>query len=69
MHAMRFSCVSGSTNCRFARDKMRGSADIAHDDSFVGKILKRDRRPRKSAVRPIRRLRAGLAAPAHRVEV
>ncbi|RQT11791.1 hypothetical protein DF051_24505 [Burkholderia contaminans] len=58
MRAMRFSCVSGSTNCRFAREKMRLSPDTAHDESFVRKILKRDWCARKSAVRPIRWLRA-----------
>ncbi|KAB1591593.1 hypothetical protein C5O75_013875 [Burkholderia cepacia] len=61
MRTMRFSCVSGSTNCRFAREKMRGSADAAHDDSFVRKILKRDWPARKSTVRPVRRHRADFA--------
>ncbi|PRG15672.1 hypothetical protein C6Q17_04535 [Burkholderia contaminans] len=60
MRAMRFSCVSGSTNCRFAREKMRLSADTTHDDSFVRKILKRDWHARKSAVRPIRSRRANF---------
>ncbi|MCR5894534.1 hypothetical protein DPV74_18545 [Burkholderia sp. HAN2018] len=61
MRTMRFSCVSGSTNCRFTREKMRGSADAAHDDSFVRKILKRDWPARKSTVRPVRRHRADFA--------
>ncbi|KVL10530.1 hypothetical protein WS95_28390 [Burkholderia sp. MSMB1826] len=56
MRAMRFSRVSGAMNCRFAREKVHGVIDTAHDDSFVGKILKRDRNARKSAVRPIPRI-------------
>ncbi|RQV09979.1 hypothetical protein DF047_10300 [Burkholderia cenocepacia] len=56
MRTMRFSCVSGAMNCRFSREKVHGAIDTAHDDSFVGKILKRDRQARKSAVRPIRRV-------------
>ncbi|OXJ06373.1 hypothetical protein CFB48_00485 [Burkholderia sp. AU33647] len=66
MRTMRFSRVSGSTNCRFAREKMRRPADTAHDDSFVRKILKRDWQARKSAVRPIRWHRAdfpGVGTP------
>ncbi|RXV72360.1 hypothetical protein D1006_08405 [Burkholderia stabilis] len=69
MRTMRFSCVSGSMNCRFAREKVRRAADTAHDDSFVGKILKRDRNAWKSAVRPIRRFRAGFSPPACGAEV
>ncbi|MPV59807.1 hypothetical protein CFB46_04670 [Burkholderia sp. HI2761] len=62
MRAMRFSRVSGAMNCRFSREKVHGAIDTAHDDSFVRKILKRDRYARKSAVRPIRRvLRRGRA--------
>ncbi|ARF83431.1 hypothetical protein BURCENBC7_AP8025 [Burkholderia cenocepacia BC7] len=53
MRAMRFSRVSGAMNCRFSREKVHGATDTAHDDSFVRKILKRDRNARKSAVRPI----------------
>ncbi|OXJ41019.1 hypothetical protein CFB82_00605 [Burkholderia sp. HI2714] len=69
MRTMRFSCISGSTNCRFARGKMRLSADTAHDDSFVRKILKRDWDARKSAVRPIRWLRGDFRASARCTEV
>ncbi|AQQ29477.1 hypothetical protein A8E97_12920 [Burkholderia cenocepacia] len=62
MRTMRFSCVSGAMNCRFSREKVHGAIDTAHDDSFVGKILKRDRNAGKSAIRPIRRvLRRGKA--------
>ncbi|AXF19170.1 hypothetical protein CUJ89_00630 [Burkholderia pyrrocinia] len=61
MRAMRFSCVSGSTNCRFTREKVRRAADTAYDDSFVRKILKRDWNVRKSAFWPIRRFRAASA--------
>jgi len=41
-------------NCRFSRENVHGAIDTAHDDSFVRKILKRDRNARKSAIRPIR---------------
>ncbi|AWU98706.1 hypothetical protein DM992_03365 [Burkholderia sp. JP2-270] len=54
MHTTRFSRVSGAMNCRFTREKTHRAADTAHDDSFVRKILKRDRDVRKSTVRPIR---------------
>ncbi|NTZ85481.1 hypothetical protein FCJ61_21365 [Burkholderia metallica] len=56
MRTMRFSRVSGAMNCRFSREKVHGVIDTAHDDSFVRKILKRDRSARKSADRPIRRV-------------
>ncbi|OXI75224.1 hypothetical protein CFB81_00485 [Burkholderia sp. AU28863] len=56
MRAMRFSRVSGAMNCRFSREKVHGATDTAHDDSFVRKILKRDRNAWKSAIRPIRRV-------------
>ncbi|NTZ08081.1 hypothetical protein FCJ60_20560 [Burkholderia metallica] len=56
MRTMRFLRVSGAMNCRFSREKVHGAIDTVHDDSFVGKILKRDRNARKSAIRPIRRV-------------
>ncbi|OXI36101.1 hypothetical protein CFB89_00470 [Burkholderia sp. AU16741] len=56
MRAMRFSRVSGAMNCRFSRANGHGPTDTAHVDSFVRKILKRDRYAWKSAVRPIRRV-------------
>jgi len=49
-------------NCRFSREKVHGAIDTAHDDSFVGKILKRDRNAGKSAIRPIRRVLRGWKA-------
>ncbi|KWZ35987.1 hypothetical protein WS64_10820 [Burkholderia anthina] len=63
MRAMRFSRVSGATNCRFSRGKVHGTIDTAHDDSFVRKILKRDRDAWKSAIRPIWRVARRAWAP------
>ncbi|TDA48438.1 hypothetical protein EVG18_05370 [Burkholderia pyrrocinia] len=63
MHTARFSRVSGAMNCRFTREKTHRAADTAHDDSFVRKILKRDRDVWKSAVWPIRVISRGRGAP------